>query len=101
MIEALARGFRNQQTAVARCAKKEALFERLLCGVLCTNRVVGAETTELDCVAEMLVYLAADLDEAAQCTFRIRRARVEQDALTTVSGKHSLTNSGRGVATLQ
>jgi hypothetical protein len=86
---------------VARCTEKESFFEQLLCGVLCTDRVVRAETAEFDCVAEMLVGLAADLDEAAQCPLGIRRSRVEQDAIAGVSGIDSLTNRRRRVAAFQ
>ncbi len=86
---------------MARCTEKETLFEWLLCRVLRTHRVVRAETTELDCVAEMLIDLATDLDEAAQCPLRIRRARVKQDAVARVAGVDSLTYRGRGVAALQ
>src|ERR1035438_3866795 len=69
--------------------------------MLGTNRVVRAEASEFDCVAEMLVDLAADLDEAAQCPLGIRRPRVEQDAIAGVSGIDPFTNCRRGVAAFQ
>src|ERR1017187_2831348 len=69
--------------------------------MLGANRVVGAEASKLDCIAEMLVHLAADFDEAAQCPLGIRRACVEQNSISRVSGVDPLTNRGRGVATLQ
>jgi hypothetical protein len=69
--------------------------------VLGADWVVGAEATEIDSVAEMLVDLAADFDKTAQSPLGIRRAGVEQDAVADISGVDSLTNRRRRVAALQ
>jgi hypothetical protein len=69
--------------------------------MLGANRIVRAKASEFDCVAEVLVDLAPNLNEAAQCSLRIRRARVKQDAVAGVAGVDPLSNRGRGVAALQ
>src|ERR1017187_5423079 len=69
--------------------------------MLGAHRVVGAEASQFDRVAEMLIDLAPNFDQAAQRPLRIRRAGVKQDSITGISGVDTLTNRGRGVAALQ
>src|SRR5450759_2723993 len=69
--------------------------------MLGANRVVRAEASQFDRVAEMLIDLAPDFYQTAQRPLRIRRACVEQNAVAGVPGVDPLTNRGRGVAALQ
>lgn len=69
--------------------------------MLGAHRVVRAEASKLDCIAEMLIDLATNFDQAAQRPLRVRRAGVKQDSITGISGIDPLTNRRRGVAALQ
>src|ERR1039458_3723889 len=69
--------------------------------MLGANRVVRAEAPEFDCIAEMLVDLAPNLNQAAQRPLRIRRAGVKQDSITGLSGVDPLANRRRGISALQ
>ena len=73
--------FGDQQAAVAGRAVEEPAFVLVLGGMLGTDRVVGAESTQVDCRLQMPSDLTPGLDEAAQRALGVGRAGVEQDAV--------------------
>src|SRR5713101_8292319 len=67
----------DQQTAVACCAMKKAMFMGACRFVLGTDRIIGAQLPEFQCLAHMLMDAATDLNQAAERAFRARCAGVE------------------------
>jgi len=80
VVELLAGRLGDQQAAVAGGPVEEPTLVLVLRPMLGADRVVRAEAAEAERRWEVAADPATGLDQAAEGPFRVRRARVEQDA---------------------
>src|SRR5439155_10277311 len=101
VVVLLARGFRDKEATVTGRALEEPALVGVLWRVLCTHRIVGAESPELQCRAQVAVNLATGLHQPAEGSLRVGRTRIEEDAVARASGIDALADRARRIATLE
>src|SRR5262249_39241350 len=102
VIALLATCFRDQHARVARGALQKSMLVYVLRIVLRAYRVVRAEATHFQGGLHQGMDVPPSLDQAAECTFRIRTARKQQHSIAeTVDRIDSLANRTGGIPALK